>query len=268
MFDTIAENVRRPYTALANQPNATGGSTVQMVRMTNREPSARVPLRRRSLPRPTSRSRATSVIGPHGRSTITAAVTLPSSFAPGARMASGTAVRSADEPGMRRRTAPATRLSRTSAARTPVSRATRRTVRSGIACVTYFRSSPGPAGSGCRFGPSLASSTSPTSVPAARLPAPGGARAFCSASACERSGGSSIVTACAMVATPSPTVWCTTSTTATLPGVNPVTATNLHKGRSRGSGVSSRRATRSCTAVMPPPLSVTAGTCQSQSTVD
>jgi len=241
---------------------------VQTVRMTNRPPRARVPARRRALPRPTSRTRATSVIGPHGRSTITAAVTLPSSIEPGARMASGTAVRIDEGAGMRRHTAEATRASSTSLACTPVSRATERTVRSGIGTVAYRRSSPDPAGKGCRFGPSVANSSSPVRVPTARLPALWGARDFCSASACERSGGSSIVTACAMVATPSATVWWTISTTATLPGVKPETTTSFHKGRSRGSGVSSRRATRSFSAVMPPPGSVTAGTCQSQSTVD
>lgn len=148
MLDTMAWKNRWPYTVRANHACIGGGSTAVSPAITNRPPSARVGERSRPVRRAVAASRSVSAIGPNGRSSITAAVTLPSAALPVPRIIIGTDVRSTGGRSSTRvparRSAPAVTLSRTSLTRTPCSRAAALRRDSGTPVVAKRRSPSNP----------------------------------------------------------------------------------------------------------------------------
>jgi hypothetical protein len=148
MLETIAWKNRSPYTVRANHACSGGGSTAVSPAITNRPPSARVGERSRPVRRAVAASRSASGIGPSGRSSMTAAVTLPSAVLPVPRIISGTDVRStggrSSTRSRARRSDPATTLSRTSLTRTPCSRAAALSRASGTPAVAKRRSPSNP----------------------------------------------------------------------------------------------------------------------------
>jgi hypothetical protein len=159
MSETMAEKYRCPYTVLANHACNGAGRAVPVSCMTNRDAMARVGVTSTLVLSPTAHSRSRSdELTPSGRSSSTAAVTLPSAAVSGSRIISGTAVRTWSGGSARTSAkAPANAESSTSFARAPCRRPVVRTVRNGTCMVLYERAAAPALGSAARGRPSVAS---------------------------------------------------------------------------------------------------------------